>query len=39
MNGYEYETETDTTNAHGAVTTRELNLVGRTKHDIFNIPK
>jgi len=37
--GYEYRTNTDATNILRDVTTKDLYLVGKTKHEIFNIPQ
>ena len=41
VKGYEYKTETDSANALREATTREceLLLVGKTNHEIFNIPQ
>ena len=36
--GYEYKTDTDTTNIHRDTTTKGLHLVGKINHEIFNIP-
>ena len=38
-NGYEYITNTDSTDALKNATTSELHLVGKIYHEIFNIPQ
>jgi hypothetical protein len=37
--GYEYKTNTDTTNILREATTKDLHLVGKLNHGIFNIPQ
>ena len=37
--GYEYKTNTDTTNILREATTKDLHLVGKLNHEIFNIPQ
>ena len=34
--GYEYKTDTDTRNILRDATTKDLHLVGKTNHEIFN---
>ena len=38
-NGYEYTADTDTTDTLTRVTPSELHLVGKIKHETFNIPQ
>ena len=37
--GYEYKTDTDTTNILGDAITKDLHFVGKLNHELFNIPQ